>query len=182
MKKLTLLAIACVMFSSQSFAHPFCKGSFSVGGAGRVPLKWDAAGYMSMGVDVAPSASWFFSDGWELNGSLRVDGVFYQHEFVRAPREPMHYGLAAGVNRYFDVNWGIQPYVGAAIGFSISDFKLISSKLYLEMPMGIAIVANENLLIQIGAPLRVSFEPPGVTTGTMHLEWSPGYIGAQVFL
>lgn len=156
-------------------------GAMSIGGHARVSMKWDAFGNMSSSVEAIPSFSYFFADRWEVSGGLRLEGRFYQDENVRAEKAPVRYGFQAGVTHYFDFGLGFYPYLGLAAGADIADFKLMSTKLFVEVPFGVAFTLGDNAMLQLGAPFRVSFEPPGATLGTTHYEWTPGYIGARVF-
>jgi hypothetical protein len=175
------VALLCCFFST-AHAYSLDRGSFSVGGGVRVPFKWDAFGHLTMGIDITPSMAYFAIDQLELVASLSFKGALYQNEFVQAPREPVHYGLQFGANYYFDFDIGFFPYIGVALGGEIADFKPISSLAYVEVPIGIAFIVRENLMIQFGAPVKVSLAPPGPTLGTAHVEWTPGFIGARVFL
>jgi hypothetical protein len=175
------LALALCFFSSAN-ARLLEEGTWTVGGAAAIPFKWDAFGHLTVGVNVVPSMAYFVIDQLELVASLRVQGPIHQSEFVQAPREPVRYGFQFGANYYFDFDLGFYPYIGAAFGAEVADFKPISAQAYLEIPVGIAFIVSENLMIQIGAPVKVSLAPPGPTLGTAHVEWTPGFIGARVFL
>lgn len=181
MKPIVLLAFIALLAPIMIQADPLRQNALSLGGSARFPLKWDAYGHLSVGTEVLPAVSYFFSDQWEMVATLRAKGTIYQHEFVRTPREPVRYGVQLGVNHYFDFGFSFFPYVGIAGGVEMADFKPISTKLFAELPVGIAFIVSHSLLIQIGAPLKFSWEPPGLTMGTTHVEWSPGYVGAQVF-
>jgi hypothetical protein len=152
----------------------------SLGGSARLPLKWDVNGNLSAGVEIVPQVSYFFFDQWELMFSAKFNGSFYQNELVRTPKEPLRWGAQLGVNYYFDLGLGFYPYAGLAVGADMADFKPTSSRLSLEIPVGLAFVVGEHLMIQVGAPLKMIFEGYGVTTGSPNFEWSPGYVGARV--
>lgn len=181
MKSLFRLLLVLCLPVSFLHADALQRGSMSVGGHARVSLKWDAFGNLASDLEAIPSFSYFFAKRFELTGGLRVEGRFFQDENVRAERSPMRYGFQVGVNHYFDFGLGFFPYLGLTAGADIADFKLVSTKLFVEIPIGIAFILGEDVMLQIGAPFRVSFEPPGATLGTVHPEWTPGYIGVRVF-
>ena len=168
-KLLFLIAFSCCLSLEAKLLE---KGSISIGGHALVPLSWDAFGHLSVSVDVMPSASYFIFDQLESVASLRIQGL---------PHEPTYYGLQFGANYYFDWDLGFFPYIGLALGAQMADFKVNSSRVFIELPIGIAFVVSNSLLIQIGAPLRFILAPPGPTLGTAHIEWSPGFVGSSVF-
>lgn len=180
MKSPVVAFLAWVFVAANAYALE--RGTLALGGTMRVPLKWDAFGHMTVGADVAPTAAYFIMDQLELFTSLRVQGPLYQSEFVQATREPVRYGIQFGANYYFDFGLGFFPYLGCAGGAEVADFKPISTQIYLELPVGIAFLVRERLMIQIGAPIKVLLAPPGPTLGTAHVEWTPGSISARIFL
>lgn len=177
MKKIIL----CLFLCAQASAGLLSQGSMSIGGAGRMPLKWDSYGNMSSRIEALPSFSIFIFDQVELNAAIRVSGTLSQDENVRTPKEPLRWGAQLGVNYYFDFGVGIHPYIGFAAGADMADFKPASANLFIEVPMGLAFNVSDRFMLQVGAPVRVSFEGYGIRPGTTHVEWSPGYVGGRVF-
>src|SRR5688572_20794601 len=121
MKFIIVAAVIFVLPLCGFATSPLTKGSVSVGGSAALPLKWDTFGNLVVRTDVSPSASYFFSDNWELMGALRIQGTVYQSEFVRDLREPVRYGAQIGVNYYFDLANGFFPFIGIGAGFEIAE-------------------------------------------------------------
>jgi hypothetical protein len=182
MKSILRIALLLMISAGAVAVKPLQNGAFTVGGSARLPIKWDTFGNVVVGVDASPSGSYFFADQWELNASLRIRGTAYQSPSLRSQRTPIFYGVELGVNYYFDFDIGFFPYLGVSLGGAIGDFKLQTTQLYVEVPLGVAFTVSENLMIQVGAPVKFLLHPPGPTLGTAFIEWTPAFVGARIFL
>ena len=178
---LALIFINGSLFASEErFFSSLKQGTMTFGGSARMPITWDGFGNTEIKLNALPAFGYFVVDQLELAVGITVGGTLYQSEFVRSAREPLRWGAHVGLRYFFKMKQAFYPFLGVSVGADVAELRFRSANIWVEIPMGVLFFIQENWALQFGAPLRMTFVPPPIF-GIGSFEWSPGYLGVQVF-
>lgn len=154
-------------------------GSLSLGGRAAFPIEWNPSLGPTVQADLNPEFGVFLFDGFQLILQAKLRTLAYGDLAFGTPDQYWNWGLGAGIEYLFDLDWLVLPFVGFSFDFQIAGITPYTAKISLSVPMGVYLPVNENVAVVFGAVTQVSLV--GQPNVFKKLRFEPGYLGIKAF-